>query len=140
MSISSVVLSVALLAAAQGSAVHPQTPEEMLRVADTDGDGRVSREEWHADAWRVHVAQWGAPEGRGIAADKVVEALCHGTARCASGATLFVAAIDRNHDGFVDRRESDQNSDNLFKANDLNHDGFVTAEEMSAVASRPSGN
>jgi Ca2+-binding EF-hand superfamily protein len=131
-------LGLAVLAAAQGMAVHPQTAEEMLSVSDTNGDGRISREEWHASAWQTHVAQWGAAEARGIAVDKVVEALCHGNSRCAPGAAMFVAAIDRNHDGYVDRRESDLNSDNLFWANDLNHDGYVTVEEMTALASRSS--
>ncbi|HEX2817703.1 MAG TPA: EF-hand domain-containing protein [Phenylobacterium sp.] len=119
-------------------AVHPQTAEEMPSVSDTNGDGRISREEWHASAWQVHVAQWGAPEARGIPVEKVVEALCHGISRCIPVANAFVTIIDRNHDGYVDRRESDLDSDNLFRANDLNHDGYVTVEEMTALASRSS--
>jgi hypothetical protein len=141
MAISVIVLGAALAALAQAAPApgHPVSAESFVRRADANGDGRVSREEWRADTWKVHIAQWGEAEARGIPVSNVVSAMCHGNPQCLKdgGASMYARTIDRNHDGFIDRQESDANSENLFRANDVNHDGYVTLEEMNAVASKP---
>jgi hypothetical protein len=105
--------------------------------ADVDGDGRVSLQEWQADAWRVHQEQWGVDAQGRIPTAFVIRSLCamaHGDPGCAYGVRVYLRVLDRNRDGFVDRAESDRDAIGLFQQNDLNRDGLVTLEEMQAVA------
>lgn len=54
-----------------------------------------------------------------------------GPPACAEAMGQWVARIDSNHDGIVDRQEFMADADAQFKRMDLDHDGFITSDELS---------
>jgi hypothetical protein len=99
-------------------------------------NGRVSLKMWQDHDWKTALAQYDADHDGRISQAEFVAFMCSDVSvrRCASDVSHQFIALDRNHDGFLDRTEFDSESANFFRQNDRNHDGYVTREEMESVA------
>ncbi|MBN9222665.1 MAG: acid-shock protein [Mesorhizobium sp.] len=84
--------------------------EKAIMAADTDGDGKISLQEWEAFQAKRNVK--GDP------------------------AKSF-ARIDTNHDGFIDKAELDAFFAKRFAKLDKNGDGVLTADELPGHKSAP---
>lgn len=84
--------------------------EKAIMAADTDGDGKISLQEWEAFQAKRNVK--GDP------------------------AKSF-ARIDTNHDGFINKAELDAFFAKRFAKLDKNGDGVLTADEMPGHKSAP---
>jgi Ca2+-binding EF-hand superfamily protein len=84
--------------------------EKAIMAADTDGDGKISLQEWEAFQAKRNVK--GDP------------------------AKSF-ARIDSNHDGFIDKAELDAFFAKRFAKLDKNGDGVLTADELPGHKSAP---
>ena len=99
-------------------------------------NGRGSLKMWQDHDWKTALAQEDADHDGRISQAEFVAFMCSNVSvrRCASDVSYQFIALDRNHDGFLDRTEIDAESANFFRQNDRNHDGYVTREEMERVA------
>jgi Ca2+-binding EF-hand superfamily protein len=111
-----------------------QDPSQIFDQADTNHDGRVSRDEFLA----ARSARFDKLDRNhdGDLTDADIPAFLQSNASMMQKMHAMLASADTNHDGKVSREEFVQQGMQLFDMADTNHDGYVDKDEMQQAAQK----
>jgi len=115
---------------AAASGAHPSMFEHMLKSMDTNGDGRISRDEYLAAAATKFQAIDAQHKGRVDAAD--IASSPAALERIDHRAQALVDRLDHNGAGYVTSDEFVAAAQKRFARMDRNGDGRLTPDEMAA--------
>lgn len=121
------VLSV--LAVSAQAQIGPVDPAERFAQADTNHDGRISRDEFLAGR-QARFAR-ADRNGDGFISDDDLPPFVRSNAGMMQKVHAMEQAADLDGDGRVSRAEFQQAGERLFATADTNHDGFIDQAEMS---------
>jgi len=130
-------LFVGLLAASGfvATAARANNKDEKFKMMDTDGDGKISRDEFTAGSKKMFDQMDADKNGKVTAAE--MEAYHQQMTGKKAGQTEMSTAerikmVDSNGDGELTVEEYENGAKTMFDKMDTNHDGYLTKAEMEA--------
>ncbi len=98
----------------------------MFERYDTDGDGKISREEFE----QARAARFATADADGDGAVTVQEFMTYAEARRVERLTSMFEQLDTDDDGVLSAEELDRRADAMFTRLDRDGDGVVTKEDL----------
>jgi Ca2+-binding EF-hand superfamily protein len=130
-----ITLNTGCMMAARAVAQQRQPdPGKIFDSADTNGDGVITREEFHAARERL----FGRLDrnGDGFVDKEDLSGRLAGRAKAQERLAELVAQLDKDGDGRVSKGEFVDGPTPLFELADRDHDGVLSKEEIAAAKER----
>jgi Ca2+-binding EF-hand superfamily protein len=127
------IIAATTLLAITASLAEAQPPGGGIMRMDSDGDGRVSRDEFAPPAQRRGRGPFAEADANGdgeITREEMEAALDEGEARRRQHLSAQFDQLDRDGNGVISQGEA---AGHLFDRLDADQDGFVTEEEARAM-------
>jgi Ca2+-binding EF-hand superfamily protein len=121
-----------------------EAKEEVFMKMDTNGDGKISVEEWTTAHKDIYAKMDANGDGK-VTPDEMKAGIekQHGQMMGKPGAeemvTEKIKMMDTNGDGYISEEEFIAGSKTAFDKMDANHDGYLTKSEMKAAHEKMKG-